>query len=283
VSPTSSFRSRFGAPRRAAEARPDARPRHWAWAGAALGLLVALPMTLPAAWMAGLVSLATDGRLQLAEAEGPWWNGSALPVLTGGPGSRDASVLPSRLHWRVGLHWNGLSLTLSQPCCAAAPFTLRWQAGWRQQRVSLDAASGELLGQWPASWLIGLGAPWNTLRPDGQLRLSSHGLTLLTGPGGWSLQGQAQAELLQASSRLVPLDSLGSYRLQVFGQPAGAARISLQTLEGALLLQGQGEWREGQLHFQGQAQAAEGQEPVLNNLLNIIGRRQGARSIISIG
>jgi general secretion pathway protein N len=121
VSPTSSFRSRFGAPRRAAEARPDARPRHWAWAGAALGLLVALPMTLPAAWMAGLVSRATDGRLQLAEAEGPWWNGSALPVLTGGPGSRDASVLPSRLHWRVGLHWNGLSLTLSQPCCAAAP------------------------------------------------------------------------------------------------------------------------------------------------------------------
>jgi general secretion pathway protein N len=35
--------------------------------------------------------------------------------------------------------------------------------------------------------------------------------------------------------------------------------------------------------FSGQASAAAGAEAALNNLLNIIGRRQGARSVISIG
>ena len=83
MSPTPAFRPRLGAPRRAPGAQPEARTRAWAWAGAALGLLIALPMTVPAAWVAGLVSRATEGRLQLAEAEGPWWDGSALPVLTG--------------------------------------------------------------------------------------------------------------------------------------------------------------------------------------------------------
>ena len=39
----------------------------------------------------------------------------------------------------------------------------------------------------------------------------------------------------------------------------------------------------GHLRFRGEAQAAPGSETALNNLLNIIGRRQGARSVITIG
>jgi general secretion pathway protein N len=37
------------------------------------------------------------------------------------------------------------------------------------------------------------------------------------------------------------------------------------------------------VRFRGEAVAAPGDEPALNNLLNIIGRRNGARSVISIG
>jgi general secretion pathway protein N len=37
------------------------------------------------------------------------------------------------------------------------------------------------------------------------------------------------------------------------------------------------------MRFRGEARAAEGQEAALANLLNIIGRRQGATSLISIG
>ncbi len=37
------------------------------------------------------------------------------------------------------------------------------------------------------------------------------------------------------------------------------------------------------LHFQGTASAAPEQQEALSNLLNIIGRRDGARSIIQVG
>ena len=58
--------------------------------------------------------------------------------------------------------------------------------------------------------------------------------------------------------------------------------LQLLTLEGALQLQGSGRL-EGRLQFQGEARANPGQEAALNNLLNIIGRRQGERSVITIG
>mgnify|MGYP006994992472 CR=1 FL=1 len=58
---------------------------------------------------------------------------------------------------------------------------------------------------------------------------------------------------------------------------------ALETLEGALQLSGSGRWVGSRLHFNGAATAAPGREEALANLLNIIGRRSGARSIISIG
>ena len=69
------------------------------------------------------------------------------------------------------------------------------------------------------------------------------------------------------------------------GDPAGKdiALLTLSTTEGSLRLNGSGQWSPAKLRFRGDARAAEGSEAVLNNLLNIIGRRQGALSIISIG
>jgi general secretion pathway protein N len=49
-----------------------------------------------------------------------------------------------------------------------------------------------------------------------------------------------------------------------------------------LQLSGQGEWAP-RLRFRGQASATPEAEAALANLLNIIGRRQGAVSLISIG
>ena len=62
-----------------------------------------------------------------------------------------------------------------------------------------------------------------------------------------------------------------------------AAQVQLSTSDGALQLSGNGQWVASKLHFNGQASAAPGSESALSNLLNIIGRRQGALSLISIG
>ena len=59
--------------------------------------------------------------------------------------------------------------------------------------------------------------------------------------------------------------------------------MQLSTLSGALLLSGEGQWLGERLRFTGEASAAEGQAQNLSNLLNIIGRRDGTRSLLSLG
>lgn len=272
-------------PRRAAAAA-EAAPRSSAWwavGGAAAGLGLATLAFAPAAWLAQAVDSATGGRLLLAETEGTLWSGSALPVLTGGPGSRDAALLPSRLEWSLRPFWGGLRLSLAQDCCITPGLRVELRPGWKQWRVAVLPGT-ETVGQWPAGWLEGLGAPWNTLKPGGQLRVATRQLELASGAGSWQMSGQADLELLQASSRLSTLDPLGTYRVRLAGQPGAATQLNLSTLDGALLLNGNGQFGpKGGLRFRGDARAAPGAEGALNNLLNIIGRRQGAQSVISIG
>ena len=66
----------------------------WAIAGAVVGAAVALVAFAPAAWLARWVAAVSGERVLLADARGTVWAGSAVAVLTGGPGSRDASALP---------------------------------------------------------------------------------------------------------------------------------------------------------------------------------------------
>ena len=256
----------------------------WALVGVALGSVVALAAFAPAAWLAAGVASATGQRLQLADARGTVWSGSAVAVLTGGEGSRDASALPGRLSWSLSWQGLGLSVGLRQACCINGELRLAVQPGWSRLRLDLPATQGAV-GQWPAAWLTGLGTPWNTLQPTGSMQFSSPGLSLESVQGRWRFNGRAELELQGMASRVSTLDVLGSYRLGLAHDPgsAGAATLSLSTLNGALLLSGSGQWVASRWRFLGQASAAPGSETVLNNLLNIIGRRQGALSVISIG
>lgn len=276
----------------------------WALGGAALGVLVTLVLNAPAAWLAGAVASATGQRLLLADARGTVWNGNAVLVLTGGEGSRDASGLPDRLHWRLRPEplKLGLAVRATQPCCLNGELLLRITPGLGRLRLELPgeatapsgAANAGLgpsrsLGQWPASWLVGLGTPWNTLQPTGSLQLGSPGLVLEQVQGRWRFSGRVELTLATLASRLSTLDSLGSYRLTLSGDAAAgsAAQLQLLTTEGALQLSGSGQLlgagAASRLRFRGQASAAAGFEAALGNLLNIIGRRQGALSLISIG
>ncbi len=259
-------------------------PVRWGGVGVLVGATLALASFAPAAWLAAAVASGTDQRLLLADARGTVWSGSAVPVLTGGAGSRDASALPGRLSWSLALQGLGLSVGLRHACCINGELRLAVKPGWAGVRLDLPPTPG-VLGQWPATWLSGLGTPWNTLQPTGSMLLSSPGLSLETVQGRWRFNGRAELELQSMASRVSTLDVLGSYRLSL-SQDTGStdsATLSLSTLNGALLLTGNGQSVGSRWRFQGQASAAPGSESVLNNLLNIIGRRQGALSVISIG
>jgi general secretion pathway protein N len=258
--------------------------RRWALWGAAVGALLGLLLFLPASWLADRVQQATNGRLLLADVRGSIWNGSAVLVLTGGSGSRDASALPGRLRWRLRPAWRGLRITAEQACCLNGKLRLELHPTLAGFTLVLPARS-EAVGQWPTRWLEGLGAPWNTLQFGGTLQLSSPGLTIEQISGRTRLTGTLEVQVQNLSSRLSTLSNLGSYRLDLRSDAGtgDAAQLTLQTLEGVLRLSGTGQWTGARLRFRGQAQAAEGQEAGLANLLNIIGRRQGASAAISIG
>ena len=191
--------------------------------------------------------------------------------------SQDSAALPSRLDWRIRPGWGGLHAQLNASCCTPTPLRLQASAGWSGTRLTI--IDGESL--WPASVLTGLGTPWNTLQPQGQLALQTRGFTMRWSAGRMSLAGQVQLDARAMSSRLSTLRPMGSYRLAVQG--GEAPTLTLSTLDGHLQLNGTGQWVGNRLRFAGEASATPEREAALSNLLNIIGRRNGARSIITVG
>lgn len=259
-------------------AQRAAREVPWAWAvtGALLGLLVALVVFAPARWLAGAVERATDGKLRLADTRGTVWAGSARVVLTGGRGSTDAAGLPGRLSWQLVPRFDGAVARLRSECCTPRPVEVRVLPRWGGVGVRV----GDAVTEWPASLLAGLGTPWNTLQMEGDVRLSTQGLSVEWVEGRPVIAGRAELVALHVASRLSTLRPMGSYRITLQG--GTPATLRLETLEGSLQLSGTGQWGQ-RLQFRGEASAAPEREGALANLLNIIGRRSGSRSLISIG
>jgi len=257
----------------------------WAVSGAVVGATACLVALAPAQWLARLLAAATAGRVQLFEADGTVWRGQARLVLSGGEGSRDALVLPDRVGWSLGWVAGAPAVTLTQPCCLSAPLRLRVDAGLGRVAVALPGDGGAGIGQWPAGWLVALGTPWNTLQPGGILRLSSAGARLEWVQGRMRLEGGLVLDFADASSRLSTLPVLGSYRVAVQGAGAGGdvATLRLSTLQGPLRMSADGQWTGPRLRLRGEARADAGHEAVLRNLLNLLGRRDGERVLLSIG
>jgi general secretion pathway protein N len=266
--------------------------RRSAWIGAVIGGVIGVVAFAPASWLANGVSRMTGHRLLLADAQGTIWQGQAVAVLTGGPGSRDARALPGRLNWTLRWQDRGVRVVLQHDCCLPQPVAVQVRPGWRRARVDVGLVpagqaggwqSAGTLGHWPAAWLSGLGTPWNTLQLGGVMRVSANTLAIEWVSGRERVSGQADVWLDNVSSSLTTLDRLGSYHLGLQADEQGLVQMSLRTVDGALQLSGQGTISAGGTSFQGEAQAAEAERGALDNLLNIIGRRSGDRSVISIG
>jgi general secretion pathway protein N len=276
--------------------RPAVTPRtstRWAWTGAGLGLALAFITQAPAHWLTHAIEQASGERVLLPDAQGTVWNGSAQWVLNEGPLNiatstnlaRPASTtaLPTRVTWQLGprIDFSNLRLALSakvaSACCTPQPVRVDVSPLWRGLRVQVS----DHTSNWPASWLIGLGAPWNTVQPEGQMQLQTTQLQWTQQAGQERLQGQAELQMQKLSTRLSTLRPLGSYRVRVQGGDTIA--LSLDTLEGSLRLQGNGQLQNGHVRFNGEASAAPDAEAALSNLLNILGQRQGAKSILKLG
>jgi general secretion pathway protein N len=256
----------------------------WAGWGIAVGSVTALITQAPAHWLAHAVAHASHQRVLLTQPQGTVWHGSATWALSDGQvGAPSAMALPSRLQWHLAPHidWTrvslGLRAQLDAACCTPQPLLVDITPRWQGVRIHMPAHTSH----WPAHWLVGLGAPWNTVQPEGQLQLSTQGFTLHSQAGQWRLDGQVQMQLAQLSTRLSTMQALGSYR--VLMQGGDTIAVKLDTVEGKLQLQGEGQWLDGRLRFKGEASAQPEFEAALSNLLNILGQRRGNKSIMELG
>ena len=138
---------------------------------------------------------ASQGRVQLIDPRNSLWAGSAQVVLSGGSGSRDAQALPGRLRWRIQPTWTGMRVLWRAECCMAQTASVTLQFGLSTLQLSLS----DHLSQWPAALLSGLGAPWNTLQPEGQLQWRTDGLQLRWSEGRLQMTGQVELQVQQLS------------------------------------------------------------------------------------
>ena len=262
----------YGGIWRRAQVPPKAYvPWRWAVGGALLGTLATLVVFAPARWLAAGLAQATQQQVILSDPTGSIWRGSAQLVLSGGAGSHDRAGLPGRVSWRLSPGWQGLQAQVEASCCTRQPMALGVTPLWGGVQLKLAQLQADL----PAQLLEGLGAPFNTLQPQGRLSLASQGLTVR-----WQILGLGQRD--DVSSRVSPLKPLGSYRVVIAG--GDSPSLALSTLGDApLRLTGSGRWVSSRLRFSGEAVAAPEHEVQLSNLLTLIGRRSGGKAIISVG
>ena len=271
---------------------PRKNPKQWArrsadapWGvavgGVVCGWVLALIFFAPARWLAAGVAQATGSRVVLLDPTGSVWHGSARLVLGAGIGSLDNTALPGRVQWTLRPSLQGLQLALQANCCFQQAWLWTATPSFSGVRLQVSDQTTDQPSRWPSDLLAGLGTPWNTLQLKGTLALSTRQLSLEWRDQRWRIGGQMQLDISQVSTSLTPLKPMGSYRLNLVG--GESPTLHLSTLEGSLQLSGSGRWEGGRLRFNGEATAAPERAEALANLLNIIGRRNGARAIIKVG
>jgi general secretion pathway protein N len=228
-----------------------------------------LLVLLPAAWITPQFTKASAGHVNLVDPTGSLWHGSATLMLAAGSDISAATLLPGRIVWHTAfwpLFTGRIRMTMLQSEAMPDPITV--DATRRGAILSQGAIAV------PASLLSGLGAPFNTLDLQGDVRLAWSDWRSF----GDEAFGQLTITFNDASSRVSLVKPLGSYRVVIQAQGADST-IDLSTLKGALKLDGHGVLGAGSTSFNGTASAAPEARDNLAGLLNLLGRPTGPDTV----
>ncbi|SAL63984.1 type II secretion system protein N [Caballeronia telluris] len=229
---------------------------------ALLSVFFTLLAMMPAAWIVPQFSKTTGGHVNLVDPAGSLWQGSASLMLAAGTDGSGATLLPGRIEWTTAfwpLFTGRVHMTMRQT--QAMPDAVTVDATLRGATVSPGAIVV------PAALLSGLGAPFNTLDIDGDVRLSWTDWRVF----GRNTYGQLVVSLNDIGSRVSRVKPLGSYRVVLQAQGASAT-IDLSTSKGPLMLDGHGTLSPQSTEFHGTASAAPEARENLAGLLNLLGR-----------
>jgi general secretion pathway protein N len=256
-----------------------------------LGLLVAvltMLVTAPASLVDWGLKESTKGRVRLADASGSIWSGQGrvvfVDVLTEAnrdrqalaervPGSLAGVVIPGNIRWQI----SPLPLLIGRLQAEASHESMARPVIISGNFRRLEATAGSL--QLPDVNLARLGSPWTTVRPTASLGITWQPLVV----EGGRFSGRATLELRDVASALTPVRPLGAYRVDIDGTGSNS-QIRMTSIDGPLRLSGEGTWTTSSgLRFTAYAEADETERLRLQSLLGLLGRRDGARTMIKIG
>lgn len=235
----------------------------------ALASLVVIVALLPAAWVTPQFSRATGGHVNLVDPDGSLWHGSATLLLAPGSDRSASTLLPGRIEWRTAfwpLFTGRVQMRMRQT--QAMPDAITINASLRGATVSAGAMAV------PASLLVGLGTPFNTLDLQGEVRIGWSDWRLF----GQDVFGQLTVTINDVSSRISIVKPLGSYRAVWQAQGANST-LDLLTLKGPLFLEGHGTFAGHASSFTGTARADDAQRENLAGLLNLLGHPIGPGTV----
>ncbi|OLL29408.1 general secretion pathway protein GspN [Burkholderia sp. SRS-W-2-2016] len=240
------------------------------WLVVAVLSVAAVTLALaPAAWVTSQFARQTHGHVNLVDADGSLWHGSATLMLAAGSDLSTATLLPGRIEWHTAfwpLFTGRVRMTMRHSEAMPEPITV--DASPRSATVTPGALAV------PASLLVGLGAPFNTLDLQGHVQLSWSDWRSFNGQAF----GQLTMTLDDVSSRVSMVKPLGSYRV-VFQAEGASSTLNLSTLKGPLMLNGNGTVSAASTSFHGTASAAPEQRDNLAGLLNLLGRPSGPDTV----
>ena len=255
----------------------------WFWFVLVIACLFVVVRQMPVSWIGGSLASQTACRVMLQQPVGTIWQGSAAlafsePNATEG-GCRDPLSVTERFHWATSCKLTSLS------CSTEVQFAALEQAqriDWTLSKTQLAANSIKL----PANILEGLGNPWSTLRPRGELGARWTDINLANsmadfagfGVGNAPSSGVIRIIISNLTSPISPVKPLGGYEISANIADTGM-NWTLSTTSGPLLLKGQGEFsskggNKG-MHFSGEANASPESQESLIGLLSLLGKREG--------
>jgi general secretion pathway protein N len=230
----------------------------WPFGLMALAVLI---WNYPVYAVSGKIESASNGKVKVLGSSGSIWSGQMQLGLS--DGARTYAI-PETLKWQLkfgqGNRWIGIAVEHPK---LIAPLHLGLNG------TGINVEGGEL--RMPASWLGSIGAPFNTIRPEGLLQLS-----WVEWQSGNSIE--ATLKWQDAQSALASIRPLGEYVITVTGNPDTRIDMTLATTKGPLMLEGNGQWTNGQRFvFNGYASAQERSKEALTGLLSQMGRLEGDR------
>jgi general secretion pathway protein N len=241
-----------------------------------------LIVNAPAAWLAPLVKHYSQGTVSFAQSWGTVWQGSAL--LTLHRSEKESLRVPQALSWQLDLsEFYALRTQL-----LATSAALQAPVSFQLDGASLRVGGGQY--SLPADSLITFGAPFNTLKPTGDIALRWSSFVL--SPSQKTLPNSPFSLTVNALRMGLTGDAvLGDYQLSATPSANVSSdkrwALSLNTsnpLQAALQLKGSGQFAlNGPIQFELESNASAAQaSPQLQTLLNFLGRRQGDAYVLRI-